>query len=238
MFTPGVDPSATAAANAAAGSSAAQRGSGSGSTDRAEQQIADTFDNFLSLLTTQLKNQDPTSPMEATEFTNQLVSFSQVEQQIATNRRLDTLIESQAGGQFGEALDYIGREIEMVGDSFAFGEEPVSMGYGMPAGALLAQVEVVDAAGQVVWSAPAEMSPGRHEITWDGETSNGGDAGPGTYTIRVKAADAGGEMLEVPTFVRGTVTGAEHVDGQTVLLMGSVPIALEDVLAIRTQGNG
>ncbi len=226
MITPGINP--TAAGGTAQASS----------TARAEQQIADTFDNFLNLLTTQLKNQDPTSPMEATEFTNQLVSFTQVEQQIATNRRLDTLIESQAGGHFSEALGFIGQEVEIVGNTLAFDGEPVAMGYGMPSGALLAQVQVVDAAGQVVWSETAEMSPGRHEISWDGETTAGGEAAPGTYTIRVQAVDAAGAALEVPTFVRGTVTGAEHVDGETVLLLGSVPVLLDDVLAVRTQGNG
>jgi flagellar basal-body rod modification protein FlgD len=204
------------------------------SVDRAEATIADTFDNFLQLLTTQLKHQDPISPMDATEFTNQLVSFTQVEQQIGTNRRLDQLLEMQSGGQFGEALNLIGREVEIVGDRFRFDGEPVTFGYGTPAEANVVTVQLLDATGRTVWSQRGDTGYGRHEVEWDGTMLDGTEAPEGQYVIRVTARTAEGEDLEVGSFSRGVVTGAESADGQTTLLLGDVPVALEDVLAVRS----
>ena len=204
------------------------------SVDRAEATVDDTFDNFLQLLTTQLKNQDPISPMDTAEFTNQLVSFTQVEQQIGTNRRLDNLIEMQSGGQFGEALNLIGREIEVVGNRLRYDGEPVIFGYGTPAGANVVTVQIIDGAGRTIWSERGDTRFGRHEVEWDGMMLDGTEAPEGQYQIRVTARNPEGDSLEVGTFSRGTVTGAESAGGLTTLLLGDVPVALEDVLAVRS----
>lgn len=207
------------------------------SVDRAETTINQTFDDFLTLLTTQLKNQDPISPMDSSEFTNQLVSFSQVEQQIGTNSRLDQLLEAQSGGQFGQALDFLGREIEVVGDQFNFAGEPVTFGYGTPQDANVVAVQVVDSAGRTVWQQEGDTAFGRHEVEWDGTSLDGSEAPEGQYSIRVTARNAEGEDLEVATFTTGTVTGAESAEGQTTLLLGDVPVAVADVLAVRTSAT-
>ena len=203
------------------------------SVQNARQSIGDTFDNFLLLLTTQLKNQDPVSPMDTAEFTNQLVSFTQVEQQIGTNGRLDQMIEALSGGQFGEALHLIGREIEVVGNRLQFDGEPVVFGYGTPAGANVVTVQIVDSTGETVWSQRGETRFGRHEVEWDGRTLDGLPAPDGQYQIRVTARNAEGESLGVGTFTRGVVTGAESAGGQTTLLIGDVPVAMPDILSVR-----
>ncbi len=64
-------------------------------TNQSGLKLADDMQQFLTLLTTQLQNQDPLSPMDSTEFTNQLVQFSQVEQQITSNQKLDSLLALQ-----------------------------------------------------------------------------------------------------------------------------------------------
>lgn len=204
-----------------------------GDTGRATNQLSQTFDDFLRLLTTQLKNQDPISPMDANEFTNQLVSFSQVEQQIATNEKLDELIGANGNGGFGAALGYLGQEVEVIGRDFNFNGEPVTLGYGMPADAAIGIVEIRNAAGGVVHVQEASSRTGRNEFTWDGRGTNGEVVPPGPYTITVRAADGEGEPVEVPTFVRGRVDGVENVDGENVLLMGNTPVSLDNVLAIR-----
>ena len=204
------------------------------SVNRAEATIGETFDSFLQLLTTQLKHQDPISPMDTAQFTNQLVSFTQVEQQIGTNRRLDSLMAMQSGGQFGEALNLIGREIEVVGNRLQFDGEPVTFGYGTPADANVVTVQILDSSGRTVWSERGNTRFGRHEVEWDGATLDGTEAPEGQYLIRVTARNPEGESLEVGTFSRGTVTGAESAGGQTTLLLGDVPVALEDVLAVRS----
>src|SRR5579864_9548824 len=84
---------------------------GTTSTQDAMSQLSGNFSTFLTLLTTQLKNQDPTSPMDSNEFTQQLVEFSQVEQQINTNTNLNTLI-TQGQSQIGSyATSYLGKSV-------------------------------------------------------------------------------------------------------------------------------
>ncbi|HZZ11369.1 MAG TPA: flagellar hook capping FlgD N-terminal domain-containing protein, partial [Paraburkholderia sp.] len=77
----------------------------------ASQQLAGNFDTFLTLLTTQLQNQDPLSPMDSTQFTQQLVAFSGVEQQINTNNNLQSLIALNQSQQAASAVSYIGHSV-------------------------------------------------------------------------------------------------------------------------------
>ena len=190
------------------------------------------------MLTTQIKNQDPLSPMDTTDFTNQLVAYSQVEQQIQGNQYLEALVQMQASQGFNDPLALLGREIEVVGSALSFEGEPVEFGYGMPTGVTQAVVEIVDSAGRVIHEEIARTNTGRHELTWDGSHVDGGTAADGIYQIQVRATNADGEELAVPTFTRGTVTGVETLNGQATVLIGNVPVALADVLAVRQASNG
>ena len=118
---------------------------------QATVQINQTFDDFLQLLVTQLKNQDPVSPMDPTEFTNQLVSFSQVEQQIHTNQNLEELIALQSDTWLGQPLDYLGQSVEVVGGTFTYDDEPVEMSYGVSSGAAGVLVQIVNSSGTTVY---------------------------------------------------------------------------------------
>lgn len=80
-------------------------------TQRQGLKLAEDFDQFLNLLTTQLQNQDPLNPMDSNEFTNQIVQFSQVEQAINTNQKLDSLVSLQLASISGAALNYVGMDI-------------------------------------------------------------------------------------------------------------------------------
>ena len=228
MTTTGIDSSAASAASSA-GARPVQTES-----EQASTQLSQTFDDFLRLLTTQLKNQDPISPIESTEFTNQLVAFSQVEQQIASNDKLDQLIELESNGRFGDGLSYLGREVEVIGNEFAFDGGPVKMGYGMPPDAQVGIIEIRNAAGGVVHIEEASRQTGRNEYVWDGETTLGTDAPPGDYSISIRATNAAGEPVDVPTFVRGRVDGVENLDGNSILLVNGNPVDMADVLAVRS----
>ena len=210
----------------------------SSATSASVQRVSETYDTFLSMLTTQIKNQDPLSPMDTTDFTNQLVAYSQVEQQIQGNQYLEALVQMQSSQGFNDPLALLGREIEVVGNTLSFEGESVEFGYGMPTGAAQGIVEIVDAAGRVIHQETARTSAGRHELTWDGSHVDGGTAADGIYQIQVRAANADGEELAVPTFTRGTVTGVETLNGQATVLIGNIPVALSDVLAVRQASNG
>ena len=138
--------------------------------------------------------------MDTTEFTNQLVAYSQVEQQIQTNSHMETLIAAQADSNYGEALDMLGNEVEVIGETFRYDGDAVNLGYGMPDGIQSATIQILSASGNVVYEQAADTSFGRHEITWDGATTNGADVLDGTYLVQVAALDADGEQVAIPTF--------------------------------------
>ena len=213
---------------------ASRAGSGSGSGGDSPAQLSQTFDDFLRLLTTQLRNQDPISPIDSTEFTNQLVLFSQVEQQIATNDKFDQLLALQGAGNFGDPIGYLDQEVEFVGNRFQFNGDPATVGYGMPGDIPAAVIEIRNASGTVVYVQEATTNFGRNEFVWDGRTISGGPALPGAYTFAIKANDADGEEVEIPTFVRGRVNGVENVEGTSILLVDNVPVNMGDVIAVRT----
>jgi flagellar basal-body rod modification protein FlgD len=104
----------TSATTAPVTTTAATTANGTTSTPDAMAQLSGNFSTFLTLLTTQLKNQDPTSPMDSNQFTQQLVEFSQVEQQINTNTNLQTLISQGTAQSAAYATGYLGKTVTVA----------------------------------------------------------------------------------------------------------------------------
>src|SRR3974390_2835673 len=100
---------------ASAGLTSPAGSSGSFANTLGAQGLAGNFNEFLKLLTTQLQNQDPLSPMDTNQFTQQLVQFSSVEQQINMNTQLSTLISLQQTAQTAQAASFIGATVTVNG---------------------------------------------------------------------------------------------------------------------------
>lgn len=174
------------------------------------QTLNQDFDQFLRLLTTQLQNQDPLSPMDSSEFTNQLVQFSQVEQQIKTNDQMASLLAFQTLNLTAVGLSFIGKNVEVQDDEFHMnGSSGASMSYVMPEGATKGTVAITDADGRTVYRADADITAGTHAFTWDGKDENGVAVPAGTYTLKVSAMDDKSNSLNLNTFVPGFVEGIE-----------------------------
>jgi flagellar basal-body rod modification protein FlgD len=202
--------------------------------------IADTFDAFLTLLTTQLKHQDPLSPMDSNQFVQQLVSFSQVEQSIKTNSQLADLVKTENTNQSLAALNYVGRTVEATGSTSPLAANgKAEFSYTMPGGASEATVGILDSAGRVIYSVSADKNPGKHNFVWNG-TDASGNAVPtdGVYWIGVLARKADGTTLEVPTTVVARVSGIATDPNGYALMLGPVSIAISDVVAVRDNGPG
>ena len=202
--------------------------------------IADTFDAFLTLLTTQLKHQDPLSPMDSNQFVQQLVSFSQVEQSIKTNAQLSDLVKTESTSQSLAALNYVGRTVEATGSTSPLAANgKAEFSYTMPAGASDATVGILDSSGRVIYSAPGDKTPGKHSFVWNG-TDASGNAVPadGVYRIGIMARKADGTTLEVPTTVVARVSGIATDPNGYALMLGPVSIAISDVVAVRDNGPG
>ena len=194
----------------------------------AQQTLNTDFTQFLTLLTTQLQNQDPLNPMDSTEFTNQLVQFSQVEQQINSNSKLDSLVALQMNNATSAALGYVGLDITYASAEMNYdGATPVTVNYAMSDAATTATISVLDEDGTVVYNADIPKDVGAHEFVWNGLTTDGLPAPAGTYSINIGATDEKGNALDVATAVTGRVRGIEVQDGIVNLLVGerAVPIA-------------
>ena len=128
----------------------------------ASNRLAESFDNFLTLLTTQLQNQDPLEPLETNEFTTQLVQFTNVEQQIAANTKLEKLIGLTETAQLSAALDTLGKIIEAPGDTAALAAGEATWGYSLATTADSVSIEVFDDAGKRVATEIGETAAGAH----------------------------------------------------------------------------
>ena len=189
--------------------------------------LNDNFDQFLLLLTTQLKNQDPLAPMDSTEFTNQLVSFSGVEQQIKTHDTLTELLALSQTNQTSQTtlgLSYIGLNIALQGDQFEYpGNGVVKMSYSLPSDAATGTVNILDANNQVVYSQDAELSVGKHQFYWNGQDQEGTPVPPGAYRIQINAVDNNQNSIAATTIVPGMVTGIMTADDSSIdLIIGTL----------------
>lgn len=193
--------------------------------------LADDFSQFLTLLTTQLQNQDPLDPMDTHQFTSQLVQFSQVEQQINSNKKLDSLVQMQLANSFGMSLGYVGLDINYVSGEFNYdGATPVEMKYALPESAEESRIFILDEKGQIVYSEEAEKGAGAHDFVWDGRSDGGKPMEPGTYSIRLDASNVEGDMMDTTTLVSGRVSGVETQNGTLFLIVGERAVPLSNVL--------
>lgn len=215
-------------------SNAATSGTGSSSASSTDKlSLGASFNDFLTLLTTQMQYQDPLDPMDSSEWTNQLVQFSQVEQQINTNDKLGSLTTLTNNGQVSTAISMIGLNVEVNGNTFTHAAgESAPMSYSLPSEAKTANLIIKDSSGTVVRTVTGETSIGKHSYTWDGKNAEGETAPAGDYTIQVAAYDTEGNGIsDVSTTVTGKVSGVESGSGGMVLRVGDVPVSIDSIVA-------
>jgi len=177
-----------------------------GAVDNTE--IASNFTEFLQLLTTQLQNQDPLSPMDTNQFTQQLVEFAQVEQQLKTNDQLSTLVTLQQSAQATEALSLVGATVVVNGSSatLANGQATWSLNATKPA---TATVTITDSTGQTAFSGSYTVNSGSQNFVWDGRGNDGTLWPDGTYTLTAVGTDASGQSTAISTQVQAKVDSVD-----------------------------
>lgn len=187
-----------------------------------QQSLDSSFSDFLTLLTTQLQNQDPTSPMDTAQFTNQLVGFSEVEQQLKSNADLDKLVTAATNNQTQLGLSYMGLDVSVQGNQFGFDpstQSAVTVGYTLPASAVSNKISVLDSNSNVVYTTTGSLNKGSNTFTWNGQETNGTTAPAGNYTVQVSAMDANNTPIATTTLVPGQVTGMQTASDGTVQLV-------------------
>jgi flagellar basal-body rod modification protein FlgD len=220
--------SVTAASNAVSAVTAA-------STLASSKTMANNFEQFLQLLTTQLRNQSPLDPLDTNQFTAQLVQFAQVEQQINMNNQLTTLIALQQTAQTTQAIGLVGATVTVGGDTANLKNGTASWTFSLPKAAQ-ATVTVRDASGQTAYAGTFTMEAGQQSFTWDGRGIDRTQWPDGKYKISVTAKDASGQTVAVKTEVTGVVDGVDLSQTPPILSVDGQIFTLDQIKQVRRPG--
>ena len=195
--------------------------------------LASNSQTFLTLLTTQLKNQDPTSPLDTNQFTAQLTQMTGVEQQLLSNQLLQQLVNQSSGSGVTGAVDLIGKSVTASGSTATLQSGAATWQYSLGGAAANVTVQVSDSSGNVVFQGPANSGSGAQSFTWNGKNTAGQQqADGGTYTLTVSAVDGSGNTVPVSNAVNGTASAVEQVNGQTMVTVGGVQVPLSAITAV------
>ena len=195
------------------------------------QMLAQNFDQFLTLLTAQLKNQDPTSPMDTNQFTSQLVQFASVEQQMKQNDTLSTLVTGTNNTNAIGALNFVGHYVTASGTKTPLVSGSADWVLDAPRNGT-ADITISDSNGNKVYSSSQSVTGGKQSFHWDGKNSLGVTQPDGAYTISVTGKGTDGTAMTVATNIYGKVDGVDLSGSTPALKMGDVTIALGSILSI------
>jgi flagellar basal-body rod modification protein FlgD len=197
--------------------------------------LAQNFDMFLTLLTAQMKNQDPLSPLDNNQFTSQLVQMTGVEQQLATNDLLKQLV-ANTGASVASAVDLIGKQVRAQSAEAKLSNGQAQWTYHLDADTNNLKISVLDANGNVVdvvAPSDADSKAGDHTFSWNGKNLAGFTLPDGTYTLQITTTGSNGSNVSTGSiYVEGPVTGVQQSNGQAVLTINGTQTPLANVLSV------
>lgn len=199
----------------------------------ANTQIAGNFQSFLQLLTTQLQNQDPLSPLDTNQFTQQLVEFAGVQQQINTNDSLSTLVSLQQTAQATQALGFVGQTAVVSGNTAALTSSgDATWELNIPTASTV-NISIANSSGQTVFTNSFAANAGNNQVfNWNGLGSDGSEAPAGNYTLSATAKDSAGNTVGVTTAVAGVVSSVDLTQSPPLLTIGGQTFTVNQVQSI------
>lgn len=198
-----------------------------------QKTLANNFDTFLTLLTSQLKNQDPLEPMKSNEFTQQLVQFSGIEQQIQSNKLLNQLVSASGSDGVTAAVGYIGKTVSIASDTQTLKNASAAWTYNLPREASSVEVAVQDRLGRTVATVTGETTAGNHTLNWDGKDAQGRQlVDGGAYTLKVTAKDSAGSSITPTISISGRVRAIESSSDGPVLVLDQAKAAISKVTSV------
>jgi flagellar basal-body rod modification protein FlgD len=217
--------SSTTGAIASGGSSVAQVGTS------ALGSLSDNFTSFLSLLMTQLQNQDPTSPLDSNQFTSELVQFTSVEQQINTNSDLTQLIQLTQASQIEQSAALIGKPVTVTSPQLSLQNGTAEINFNT-ATAEPVGIAVYNSAGAQVQTATLTSAAGANVWTWNGQSASGTTMPDGAYKVTVTALGVNGATSQVPFAVIGTATSIQNNSGTVQVQLGGLTLPFSAVQSV------
>lgn len=201
-------------------------------SDTSAAVAATDFETFLTLLTAQLRNQDPLQPIDSTEFVAQLASFSAVEQQIETNAKLDDIAGLLTESRFDTAVELIGKDVESEVSKVHYdGQSDILLGAEPPADATSGTLTISDSSGLEV--AELQLGGAQESITWNGTLDDGTVAAVGDYKVSLTWYDGNDVLKSALPTLRDTVTEVRlNEDEYELTLDSGLTISVDDVRVI------
>src|SRR6201985_2882984 len=213
-------------------SSSSSSSSANSPNGRASQTIAGNFQTFLTLLTTQLQNQNPLDPLDTNQFTQQLVEFASVEQQLNTNSSLQTLVSLQQTAQSTQALQFVGKTAVVNGNTNSLTNSSATWDLNIPSNSNVT-ISIANSAGQTVYSGTFSANAGNNQpFTWNGQGSDGTQWPDGQYTLTATAADASGNSVGVATQVQGVVSSVDLTQSPPLLTIAGQTYTVNQIQRI------
>jgi flagellar basal-body rod modification protein FlgD len=194
--------------------------------------LSDNFTNFLSLLMTQLQNQDPTSPLDSNQFTSELVQFTSVEQQISTNSDLTQLIQLTQASQIEQSASLIGKPVTVTSPQLSLQNGSAEINFNT-ATAEPVGIAVYNSAGAQVQTASLTSAAGANSWSWNGQSANGTTMPDGPYKVTVTALGVNGAATsQVPFTVTGTATSIQNSSGTVQVQLGGLTLPFSSVQSV------
>ncbi len=171
--------------------------------------LAGNFQTFLTMLTTQLQNQNPLDPLDTNQFTQQLVEFASVEQQLKTNDELTTLVSLQQTAQATQALGFVGKTAVVDGSTTSLSGSKATWELNVPTDSNLT-ITIANSSGQTVFTGKYSASKGDGQpFVWDGLGNHGEQWPDGQYKLTATATDPSGNSVDVSTQIHGLVSSVD-----------------------------
>ena len=205
--------------------------SSNSSTASNDQMIASNFPTFLQLLTPQMQSQDPLDTLGTNQFTQQLVQFAQVEQQMKSNDTLASLLALEKNAQQTTALAYVGQTVVVDGSTTALGSNGATWSFNSPSVAT-ANVVIKDSTGQTAYTGTFGVNPGQQNFSWDGRGNNGATWPAGNYTMVINATDANGQPVSVSSEVQATVDSVDLTQNPPTLSLNGASYTMDKIKRI------
>jgi flagellar basal-body rod modification protein FlgD len=214
-------------------SAATTTGSNSVLSGTSKNSIAGDFNSFLTLLTTQLKYQDPLSPMDTTQFTQQLAMFANVEQTSNVNTNMKSLITLTQGNQAAAAVNYIGKTVQVNNPTASLEQGgKINFTYSLSGQSNATALVVTNSLGRAVYAGPGETTAGSHTLSWSGLDQDGNPLPAGNYTLTVSAADTNDKDVPVTVGSMGQVEGVDSSSGTLNVIVNGVAIPFTNVVSV------
>ena len=194
--------------------------------------LAGNFQTFLTLLTTQLQNQNPLDPLDTNQFTQQLVQFAGVEQQLKTNDQLTSLVALQKTAQSTQALGFVGKTAVVDGSTAALANGAGTWKLGVPTNANV-NVSITNSTGQTVFSGNYSVTAGQNQtFAWDGKGNDGTQWPDGQYKLTATAADSTGNPVAVTTQIQGVVDSVDLTQSPPLLSINGQNYTVDQIKSI------